>query len=445
MTSSLNDALKWAKRRHPGQPEFHQALAAIGADIWPLIEANEAYGHARLFERLCEPDRVLSFRVCWEDDEGGLQINRGYRVQYSNALGPYKGGLRFSPDVSLSVFQFLGFEQCFKNALTGLPMGGGKGGADFDPSGRSDAEIMRFCQAFMSELYRHIGPDLDIPAGDIGVGSREIGYLFGSYKKLTGRFSPVLTGKDLAFGGSPMRTEATGYGLIYFVCRMLAQAEQDLDGKTVAVSGAGNVALHAAEKALDYGAKVVTLSDSGGFIHDQQGLDRDKLDYVRQLKSGDRQSLEACAEDFGAEWQAGEAPWIVPCNIALPCATQNEVNKHAAKTLVDNGCVAVGEGANMPCTADATALFRDAGIMLAPGKAANAGGVALSGLEVTQNITRERRDRDDLANSLDTIMGTIHERCVEEGDKGDGIDYVRGANRAGFKQLAAAMLAYGIQ
>jgi glutamate dehydrogenase (NADP+) len=445
MTTSREDFLNWTRDRHPGQDEFVQAIAEVAHSVWPLIESTERYREARIMERLAEPDRAVSFRVCWEDDDGGIQINRGYRIQYCNALGPYKGGLRFHPSVNASVLHFLGFEQTLKNALTGLPMGGGKGGADFDPSGRSDREIMRFCQSFMDELHRHIDPELDVPAGDIGVSAREIGFLFGAYKRITGLFSPVLTGKQLAYGGSAMRIEATGYGLAYFVCRMLQGVGEDFEGKRVVISGAGNVATYAAEKAIELGGKVVCLSDSKGFIHDEAGLDPQKLAWVRDHKARPGASLERYAEKFGAEWHEGKSPWSLPCDIALPCATQNELDGKAAKALIQNGCVAIGEGANMPCTAEAVAIFREADVLFAPGKAANAGGVALSGLEISQNIVRESRPRDKLAKQLNAIMGEIHDRCVEEGGKSSGrIDYVDGANIAGFKKVAEAMLAFGI-
>jgi len=445
MTKSCKAFLSWVQKRHPRQTEFHQAMGEVSRSVWPLIESTDHYRTLRIIERLAEPDRVLCFRVCWEDDDGQVQINRGYRVQYCNALGPYKGGLRFHPKVNLSVLQFLGFEQTLKNALTGLPMGGGKGGADFDPSGRSDREIMRFCQSFMVELHRHIGPDIDVPAGDIGVGPREIGYLFGAYKRITGDVSPVLTGKQLAFGGSEMRIEATGHGLVYFVCRMLDEADDGFEGRKVVVSGAGNVALNAAEKAMELGGTVVSLSDSRGSIHDEAGFDREKLGWVREHKAQPDGSLEAYAEEFDAEWHGGKAPWFLPCDIALPCATENELDGDAARTLIDNGCRAVGEGANMPCTSEAIDIFREAGILFAPGKAANAGGVALSVLEISQNVTREPRPREALAQRLNTIMGEIHDRCAEEGRKPKGgIDYVDGANIAGFKRVAEAMIAFGI-
>jgi glutamate dehydrogenase (NADP+) len=445
MTKTRKAFLSWARKRHPRQTEFQQAIGEVSQSIWPLVESTERFRKTRIMERLAEPDRVLSFRVCWEDDDGEIQINRGYRVQYCNALGPYKGGLRFHPGVNLSVLQFLGFEQTLKNALTGLPMGGGKGGADFDPSGRSDREIMRFCQAFMVELHRHIGPDIDVPAGDIGVGPREIGYLFGAYKRITGDVSPVLTGKQIAFGGSEMRIEATGHGLVYFVCRMLGEADDGFEGRKVVVSGAGNVALNAAEKAIERGGTVICLSDSRGFIHDKAGLDTEKLAWVREHKAHPGCSLEAYTEEFDAEWHGGQAPWSLRCDIALPCATENELDGDAAKMLINNGCRAVGEGANMPCTAEAVDAFRKSEVLFAPGKAANAGGVALSALEISQNVTREPRTREALARRLNTIMGEIHDRCVEEGRKPSGrIDYVDGANIAGFKRVAKAMVAFGI-
>jgi glutamate dehydrogenase (NADP+) len=445
MTQSCDDFLTWARERHPGQAEYLQAIGEFAHSVWPLVSASDRYRDGRVMERLAEPDRIVSFRVCWEDDNAAIQVNRGYRVQYSNALGPYKGGLRFHPRVNASVLQFLGLEQTLKNALTGLPMGGGKGGADFDPSGRSDREIMRFCYAYMSELHRHIAPDLDIPAGDIGVGVREIGYLFGAYKRITGVFSPVLTGKQLAFGGSAMRIEATGYGLVYFVCRMLGETGEGFDGKQVVISGAGNVATHAAEKAIELGGQVIALSDSNGFIHDKAGIDAEKLAWVRRHKARPGTSLEAYTDEFAAAWHCGERPWALPCDIALPCATENELDGDAARTLIDNGCAAVGEGANMPCTAEAVAALREAEILFAPGKAANAGGVALSGLEISQNMIREPRSRDDLAQQLNAIMCGIHDRCVETGRKPDGrIDYLDGANIAGFNKVAEAMLAFGI-
>ena len=445
MMRTCTDFMEWAQRRHPDQPEYQQALAEVARSVWPLIEASDRYAAARIMERLAEPDRTLSFRVCWEDDAGSIQINRGYRIQYSNALGPYKGGLRFHPSVNSSVLHFLGFEQTLKNALVDLPMGGGKGGADFDPSGRSDREIMRFCQAFMGELHRHIDPELDVPAGDIGVGPREIGYLFGAYKRITGRFSSVLTGKQLAAGGSAMRMEATGHGLVYFVCRMLGEADDRLDGKTVVVSGAGNVATYAAEKAIELGARVVSLSDSKGVVHDAAGLSHEKLAWVRDHKARPGASLEAYAGRFDAEWHPGKRPWFLPCDVALPCATENEMKGADAHTLIGNGCVAVAEGANMPCTSDAIAAFGEAGVLFAPGKAANAGGVALSGLEISQNIAREPRPRGELEQQLNRMVCRIHDACAEEGRQPNGtIDYVAGANRAGFKRVAEAMLAFGI-
>jgi glutamate dehydrogenase (NADP+) len=393
---------------------------------------------------MTEPDRVITFRVCWEDDEGNVRVNRGYRVQCNNAIGPYKGGLRFHHDVTLGTLKFLSFEQTFKNSLTGLPMGGAKGGSDFNPKGKSDSEVMRFCQAFMTQLSRHIGADIDIPAGDIGVGAREIGYLFGQHKRLTNEFTGVLTGKGLEYGGSLVRQEATGYGAVYFLEDMLKEKGESLDGKTAVISGSGNVATFAAKKLMALGAKVVTLSDSSGYIHDPDGLNQEKLDYILELKNVRRGRISEYAEQYGVEFHAGKRPWEVACDVALPCATQNEINKEEAELLVKNGCIAVSEGANMPTEDDAVEVFQKAKIMYAPSKAANAGGVAVSGLEMSQNSARISWTEDDLNKQLREIMANIHNRCLEHGREGDYIDYVRGANIAGFIKVADAMLAYGV-
>jgi glutamate dehydrogenase (NADP+) len=445
MTFSLSDSLEdYLIARAPNEPEFHQAVAEVIDDIKPIIDAHAEFKAANIFERLTEPEQVISFQVAWQNDANEIEVNRGYRVQFNGAIGPYKGGLRFHPTVNTSVLKFLGFEQTFKNALTGLPMGGGKGGSDFDPSGRSDAEIMRFCNAFMQQLYHHIGPDMDVPAGDINVGAREIGYMFGSYRRITNQFQGVLTGKDLSFGGSEMRTEATGYGVMYFLAEMLKRHDNDMEGKSVILSGAGNVATHAAEKAIGMGAKVVTLSDSAGFIHDPDGLNQDKIDWVRTHKAKSGTTLEAYVSEFGGTWTAGKGPWGVEADIAAPCATQNELNKDSAKVLIDNGIKALIEGANMPSTAAAKAIFRSADILFAPGKAANAGGVAVSGLEISQDRMRRMSDAEQMDQALQGIMSDIHTACVEEGTRDGGVDYVKGANIAGFRKVADAMLSQGV-
>lgn len=438
---SLDDFLN---ARAPNEPEFHQAVAEVIEDIKPIIDAHPEFKSANVFERLVEPEQMISFGVAWQNDANEIEVNRGYRVQFNGAIGPYKGGLRFHPSVNTSVLKFLGFEQTFKNALTGLPMGGGKGGSDFDPSGRSDAEIMRFCSAFMQQLYRYIGPDMDVPAGDINVGAREIGYLFGAYRRITNQFQGVLTGKDQSFGGSEMRTEATGYGLMYFLADMLKTQDEGLDGKSVIISGAGNVATHAAEKAIAMGARVLTLSDSAGFIHDPDGLSQDKIDWVRSHKAKSDTSLEAYVSQFGGTWTAGKGPWGIEADIAAPCATQNELNEDNAKTLISNGVQVVIEGANMPSTAAAKAAFRSAGILFAPGKAANAGGVAVSGLEISQDRTRRLLDADQVDQALQGIMSDIHSACVEEGTRDGLVDYRKGANIAGFRKVADAMLSQGV-
>jgi glutamate dehydrogenase (NADP+) len=443
----LETFIEGARRRNPGQPEFVQAVQEVAEDIFDFIQDKEAYHRYQILRRIAEPDRVISFRVCWEDDKGNIRVQRGWRVQNNNAIGPYKGGIRFHPSVTESVLKFLAFEQTFKNALTGLPMGGGKGGANFNPKGKSDNEVMRFCQSFMIELYRHIGADVDVPAGDIGVGAREIGYMFGQYKRITNEFTGVLTGKGLEYGGSLIRTEATGYGAVYFMKNMLETQKQGIDGKKVVVSGSGNVATHAAEKVNQLGGKVLTLSDSEGFIYDPAGIDQDKVDWVKDLKTRRRGRISEYAKEFkGAEFHAGNTPWGVPCDLALPCATQNELLGDDARTLVKNGCIAVSEGANMPTNLEGVHVFKDAQILYAPGKAANAGGVSVSGLEMSQNSARISWKEEELQRLLVDIMAGIHASCAEYGGRPGSkvIDYVKGANIAGFKKVADAMLAYGV-
>ena len=442
----FNGFMEGLKRRNPHQPEFVQAVQEVAEDIFEFIADKEEYHEQQILRRIAEPDRIVSFRVCWEDDNGSIHVQRGWRVQNNNAIGPYKGGIRFHASVNESVLKFLAFEQTFKNALTGLPMGGGKGGANFNPKGKSVREIMRFCQSFMTELYRHIGPEVDVPAGDIGVGSREIGYMFGQYKRITNHFSSVLTGKGLEYGGSLIRPEATGYGAVYFLADMLATKSESLLGKTAAISGSGNVATHAAEKVVQLGGKVVTLSDSGGFVHDPDGITQEKIDWVKTHKTHRRGRLETYCQEFpAASFHAGKTPWHVPCDVALPCATQNELLADDAEALIANGCMAVSEGANMPTDLAGTHVFRRAKILYAPGKAANAGGVAVSGLEMSQNSARRSLKEEELQQLLKEIMGSIHTRCVTYGDQGGGyVDYVKGANIGGFKKVADAMLAFGI-
>jgi glutamate dehydrogenase (NADP+) len=432
-------------KRNPGEPEFHQAVMEVARDIVPFIHDKKDYRDAQILERITEPDRIISFRVCWEDDEGNVRVNRGFRVQHSNAIGPYKGGLRFHPSVTQGVLKFLAFEQTFKNSLTGLPMGSGKGGANFNPKGKSDREVMRFSQAFMTELHRHIGEDIDVPAGDIGVGAREIGYLFGQHKRLSNSFTGVLTGKGLAFGGSLIRTEATGYGTVYFMQNMLNHFGDEIEGKTCLVSGAGNVAQYAVDKVIQLGGKVVTVSDSSGFIYDKDGFDSVKLAFLKDLKNVRRGQLSEYADEFGAEYHPGKRPWSVPCDLAFPCATQNEIVGDDARILVDNGCRAVAEGANMPSDLEAIETFQEAGLLFGPAKAANAGGVAVSGLEMSQNALRMSWDEADLDTRLQNIMRNIHRQCVEHGAEESGkVDYVKGANIAGFVKVGDAMMAYGV-
>ena len=442
---NLEQFMAGLKRRNPGQPEFHQAVEEVATTVLPVINANAPYHEHRILERLTEPDRVIIFRVCWEDDQQNIRVNRGYRVQFNNSIGPYKGGLRFHPTVTLSVLKFLGFEQIFKNSLTGLPMGGGKGGADFNPRGKSDREVMRFCHAFMTELHKYIGPNTDVPAGDIGVGGREVAFMFGQYKKLQNEFTGVLTGKGLPFGGSLIRTEATGYGSVYFCQNIMRHHDDDLKGKVCAVSGAGNVAQYTVEKLLHMGAKPVTMSDSGGFIYDKEGISQEKLEYIKELKQVRRGRISEYAEKYsGAEYHAGKRPWGVKCDAAFPSATQNELEIDDAKALVANGCKSVCEGANMPTTNEAMEYLQEAGIYFAPAKAANAGGVAVSGLEMTQNSMRYLWSREEVDSKLKEIMASIHEKCVEHGSKDGKVNYVAGANIAGFIKVADAMVAYGV-
>ncbi len=440
---SLERFLAGLRRRNPGEHEFHQAVEEVAVNILPFVAERPQYEHKRILERMTEPDRIIIFRVCWEDDEGNIRVNRGYRIQCNNSIGPYKGGIRFHPSVNLSILKFLAFEQTFKNSLTGLPLGGGKGGSDFDPKGKSANEVMRFCQSFMTELHRHVGPDTDVPAGDIGVGSREVGYLFGQYKRLTNRFEGVLTGKALEFGGSHIRNEATGYGVVYLMENVLQRCQEELEGKTCAISGAGNVATHCAEKLIERGAKVLTLSDSSGFIYDPEGITQEKLEWVKELKNERRGRIQEYAEHFGCEFSEGR-PWKVPCELAFPCATQNEMEEPDVRTLVRNGCQAVAEGANMPTTPGAIEVLREARVLHAPAKAANAGGVAVSGLEMSQNSVRIRWNREEVDEHLQRIMSEIHDQCVEFGEHGEYVDYMRGANIAGFRKVAHAMLAYGV-
>ena len=431
-----------AKDAH--EPVFIQAVQEVAEAIIPFMENNPKYNSSRLLERIVEPERTIIFRVPWVDDEGNTQVNRGFRVEFNSAIGPYKGGLRFHPSVNLGILKFLGFEQVFKNSLTTLPMGGGKGGSDFNPKGKSDNEVMRFCQSFMTELSRHIGPNTDVPAGDIGVGGREIGYLFGQYKRLRNEFTGVLTGKGVNWGGSLIRPEATGYGTVYFAQNMLATKGNSFEGKTVAISGSGNVAQYACEKATQIGAKVVTLSDSSGYIYDKDGIDAEKLAFIMELKNVRRGRIKEYADKFNCDFFEGERPWGVKCDIALPCATQNELNGEEAATLLSNGCICVSEGANMPSTPEAIEAFHNAKILFAPGKASNAGGVATSGLEMSQNSIRMSWSREEVDEKLKRIMNDIHESCVKYGTEGDFVDYVKGANIAGFVKVADAMIDQGV-
>ncbi len=444
---SLEEFVDGVEKRNPGQPEFIQSVKEVAHSVLDFIKENPKYHEHQILERMAEPDRVLSFRVCWIDDEGHVRVNRGYRIQNNNAIGPYKGGIRFHPSVNQSILKFLAFEQTLKNALTGLPMGGGKGGSNFNPKGKSNAEVMRFCQSFMTELYRHIGEDTDVPAGDIGVGGREIGYMFGQYKRITNRYVGVLTGKGMEYGGSPIRTEATGYGAVYFMQDMLTHVGKTPEGRIALVSGSGNVAQHAVEKLLQLGAKPVTMSDSSGFIYDKAGITQEKLDFVKDLKNNRRGRIEEYATKFGAEFHGNSArPWSVPGELAVPCATQNEINADDARTMLGNGVIAVSEGANMPTELDAVHLFQEARIMFAPGKAANAGGVGVSGLEMSQNSARITWKEEELQKLLRDIMQSIHDRCVKYGSSGSDkyVDYVKGANIGGFVKVADAMIAQGV-
>ena len=441
----IDSVLKTVVARDPNQPEFHQAVEEVLHSLRGFLAENPKYAKAGLLERIVEPERVIMFRVPWVDDAGNVRVNRGFRIQMNSAIGPYKGGLRFHPSVNLSILKFLAFEQVFKNSLTTLPMGGDKGGSDFDPKGKSDGEVMRFCQSFMAELFRHIGANEDVPAGDIGVGAREVGYLFGMYKKLTKQFEGVLTGKPLAYGGSLIRPEATGYGTVYFAHEMLATRNDSFEGKKVAISGSGNVAQYAAEKCLQLGAKVLTLSDSNGTIVAKDGITKEQLAWIMELKNVTRGRIKEAAAKFGFDYLEGQRPWSVKCDIALPCATQNELNGDEAKTLLANGVMCVAEGANMPSTPEAIEAFQSAGILYAPGKASNAGGVATSGLEMSQNSLRLSWTREEVDARLLQIMKSIHEACVKYGKNADGsINYVQGANVAGFVKVADAMLSQGV-
>lgn len=442
----INGFLKGLQGRNPNESEFHQAVEEFAEVIIPFVKANPKYQNYALLERMTEPERVISFRVNWVDDQGRIQVNKGYRVQFNNAIGPYKGGLRFHPSVNLSILKFLGFEQIFKNALTTLPMGGGKGGSDFNPKGKSDAEVMRFCQAFMSELQRHIGSNIDVPAGDIGVGGREIGFLYGQYKRSRVEHTGVLTGKGRAFGGSLIRPEATGYGCVYFMQEMLKTQGLSLEGKTCTVSGSGNVAQFTSQKILDLGGKVVTLSDSGGFIHDPAGIDGKKLAWIMDLKNNRRGRISEYVKEFkGAKYYEKKRPWGIKCDLAFPSATQNEINEKEAATLVKNGCIGVAEGANMPTTIGGINVFQKAKILYAPGKASNAGGVATSGLEMSQNSLRLSWTREEVDQRLQRIMVSIHDQCEEYGRRNKKqVDYVKGANIAGFVKVADAMIAQGV-
>lgn len=446
MTNNIKAFVEAVSVRDKQEPEFLQAVLEVAETIIPFIETQPRYQNKLLLERMVEPERTIIFRVPWIDDKGNIRINRGYRIEMNSAIGPYKGGLRFHPSVNLSILKFLAFEQVFKNALTTLPMGGGKGGSDFDPKGKSDNEVMRFCQSFMTELSRHIGPNTDVPAGDIGVGGREIGYLFGQYKRLRNEFTGVLTGKGLSYGGSLIRPEATGYGNIYFTKNMLATKSDGIKGKKVLISGSGNVAQYAAEKAIQEGAKVLTMSDSDGFIFDPDGINAEKLAYIMEIKNERRGRISEYTEKYKkAEFHADKTPWGIACDIALPCATQNELDREDAKTLVKNGCICVGEGANMPSTPEAVEVFQKAKILFSPGKASNAGGVATSGLEMSQNSLRLSWTREEVDEKLHGIMNNIHEACVEHGKNKDGyVDYVKGANIAGFVKISDAMLAQGV-
>ena len=446
MKRKIDAFLKIVRKRDGHEPEFMQAVEEVAETVIPYILENDIYHGKNILMRMCEPERAVTFRVSWMDDKGEIWVNRGYRIQMNSAIGPYKGGLRFHPSVNMSILKFLAFEQVFKNSLTTLPMGGGKGGSDFDPKGRSENEIMRFCQAFMTELYRHIGPDTDVPAGDIGVGGREIGYMYGQYKKLANEFTGVLTGKGMTWGGSLIRPEATGYGTVYFAQDMLASVNDGIKGKKVVISGSGNVAQYAAEKILHFGGKVLTMSDSSGYIYDSSGISEEKLKFIMYLKNVQRGRISEYVKKYPkAVFKKGKTPWTVPCDMALPCATQNELNEEDAKKLVANGCKCVSEGANMPSTKGAVDFFIKSKILYAPGKASNAGGVATSGLEMTQNSFRYNWSREEVDEKLREIMLSIHNSCIEHGRQKNGyVNYVKGANIAGFVKVADAMIAQGV-
>lgn len=445
MEKIINTFLQEVSQRNTNEPEFMQAVSEVAQTVIPYIVANDIYHGKNILMRMAEPERVVMFRVPWIDDSGEIRVNRGYRIEMNSAIGPYKGGLRFHESVNLSILKFLAFEQVFKNALTTLPMGGGKGGADFNPKGKSDAEVMRFCQSFMTELFRHIGPNRDIPAGDIGVGGREIGYMFGQYKRLKNEFTGVLTGKGISWGGSLIRPEATGYGAVYFAQNMMETRGASFTGKNILISGSGNVAQYAAEKVIQLGAKVLTMSDSSGFIHDPDGIDEEKLAFIMQLKNVSRQRIDKYVEQYtNASFHKGEKPWGISCDIAMPCATQNELDAADAKTLISNGCYCVSEGANMPSSPDAILHFHSNNVLYAPGKASNAGGVAVSGLEMAQNSLRYSWTREEVDQRLQAIMKDIHQVCASYGKGKDGINYEKGANIAGFVKVADAMLAQGV-
>ena len=444
MYTSIEQFMEYVQSKNPGENEFHQAVHEVTESLWEFLQNNPHYAYYKVLDRMVEPERVIQFRVPWRDDRGEIQINRGYRVEFNSAIGPYKGGLRFHPSVNLSILKFLGFEQVFKNSLTTLPMGGGKGGSDFDPKGKSDNEVMSFCQSFMTELSRHIGPDTDVPAGDIGVGGREIGFMYGQYKRIRNEFTGVLTGKGLNWGGSLIRPEATGYGCVYFAEEMLKKAGDDFQGKKVVVSGSGNVAQYATEKVMHLGGTVVSLSDSAGTIYDSDGFTEEKLQWVMDLKNNKRGRIKEYLKEFGGEYFEGDKPWNIPCEIALPCATQNEINEKDAKALVENGCKVVSEGANMPSDPQAINIFLNHNLLFGPGKAANAGGVATSGLEMSQNSMRINWTREEVDQKLHQIMKDIHEACVLHGTQNGSVNYVKGANIAGFIKVADSMIDQGV-
>ena len=444
MYKTVDAFMEVVKNKNPEQAEFHQAVEEVVESIWDYVNENPHYLHSKILDRLVEPERVIMFRVPWRDDQGNVQVNRGYRVEFNSAIGPYKGGLRFHPSVSLSILKFLGFEQIFKNSLTTLPMGGGKGGSDFDPKSKSENEIMSFCQSFMTELCKHIGPSTDVPAGDIGVGGREIGFMFGQYKRIRNEFSGVLTGKGLNWGGSLIRPEATGYGCVYFADQMLKTKNEGFKDKLVTVSGSGNVAQYAIEKVIELGGKVISCSDSSGSIYDSNGIDSEKLSWIMELKNNKRGRIKEYADKFGVEYWEGKRPWKIKCDVALPCATQNEINENDAKTLISNGCKCISEGANMPSTPEAIEVYLKNKILFGPGKAANAGGVAVSGLEMSQNATSIRWSREKVDKQLHEIMCSIHEACEKYGNDDGFINYVKGANIAGFIKVADAMLDQGV-